>query len=151
MPPPPPLPGQLPNKMSEPMSVNSITLGLATIGKDGVPIMYGGGVMADVKDYKGKTILLSGKDVFLPDVCVKIEMDNFCKMIETTSKDEAALIFPQVWKSLKNVDTDKLYREKGEAWDNLMDDIPIFYACRFVLFKTPAPVAILTENTTVAQ
>jgi hypothetical protein len=116
------------------------TYGYATNGSNKMPFKFGDGVLVDEKDYKGKAIYISGKDVFLPDVVVQTSYDEFIKLINTTDKRQATHIFPQVWDAIKNVDFDKVYKEQGKAWSNLMDDIVIYYACRFVLFKTPAPI-----------
>ena len=121
-------------------------LGYAQSGRVRIPLKFGDGVEVDDDAYKGQDIYLSGKDVFLPDVLVKIKMDKYVKLIDGMSKKEATHIFPQVWKSIKDIkkeDVDRLYKEQGEAWSNLMDDIPIYYACRYVLFKTPSPVVYM--------
>jgi hypothetical protein len=116
------------------------SFGIATNGLSSVPIVFDGGKTLSYATCKGKTMYISGRDVFLPDVMVKTSFDEYVKFIKRTNKREANHIFPQVWNNIKNVDTDKLYREQGQAWSNLMDDIMIYYACRFILFKTPAPV-----------
>jgi hypothetical protein len=37
-------------------------------------------------------------------------------------------------------DTDKIYAKQGKAWQNMCDDIVLYYCCRVVLFKKPIPV-----------
>jgi hypothetical protein len=121
-------------------TVGETAYGYATNGSIKMPLKFGDGELLSDADVKGKTIYISGKDVFLPSVIVKTTFKVFVKQIKTTTKGEATHIFPLVWNNIKNVDVDKLYREQGEDWGNLMDDIVIYYVCRFILFKTPAPV-----------
>jgi hypothetical protein len=129
------------------MSFKKPTLGKTVLGyaknADGsvkMPLKFGDGVMLYDADSKGKTIYVSGRDVFLPDVTVKTSYDEFLQQIKTTTKGQATHIFPQVWNNIKNVDVDKLYEEQGQAWTDLCNDIVIYYVCRYKLFNTPAPV-----------
>jgi hypothetical protein len=120
-------------------TIGKTTVAYATNGSTNIPLIFGDGVMLKDANSKGKILYISGRDVFLPDVIVKTDYDEFAKMIKDV-KHKASHIFPQVWNAIKKVDADKLYIEQGEDWGNLMNDIVIYYACRFVLFKTPAPV-----------
>ena len=100
-----------------------------------------GGVMIEGKKAP-RMLQLSGVDVGLPEVIVQTPSKQFNRMCKTTSKADANLIFRRVWENIKKVDVDKAYAEQGEEWKDLLDDICLFYACRFVLFKKPAPVII---------
>ena len=85
-------------------------------------------------------IYLSGVDVGKPDVVVKTKGASFKKLCNDITKEQATLNFKEVWRNIKAVDTDKAFAEQGEEWSNLCDDIALFYACRYILFKMPAPV-----------
>ena len=37
-------------------------------------------------------------------------------------------------------DTDKIYKKKGKVWQDMCEDIVIYYCCRALLFKKPIPV-----------
>lgn len=125
----------------------AVATALATNGNiHTIPLVYGGGVMLDDDAYKGKMIYVSGKDVFMPDVIVKTSMDAFVKTVNSMSKKRATQVFPQVWANIKKVNVDKVYEEQGSAWKDLLDDIMIYYACRFKLFNTPAPLLDFTEE-----
>jgi hypothetical protein len=37
-------------------------------------------------------------------------------------------------------DTDKIYKKQGKIWQNMCEDIVIYYCCRVLLFKKPIPI-----------
>jgi len=84
-------------------------------------------------------LYISGADCFKPDVIVQTTHKEIKKIMNDISKNDAKTIFPQVWGALKNTDTDTAYARGGKEWDNLMEDIIIYYVCRFKLFGTPMP------------
>lgn len=86
-----------------------------------------------------ETLYISGTDCFKPDVFVQTTHKHIKDLMEMTTKNDAKRIFPQVWNVLKNTDTDTVYARGGGDWDNLMEDIIIYYVCRFRLFGTPMP------------
>ena len=109
--------------------------------KTNVPLVrHAGRRIYNVKKYYGKPVYLSGADALLPDVIIQTTMEQIEDMINTTTKEDAKMIMSQVWNAIKNVNVDAIYAEKGQAWSNLMDDILIFYTCRFVLFNMPMPI-----------
>lgn len=96
-------------------------------------------------DYKEDFVFLNTRDIGL-DIIVKTPHTEFQKLIEDCEKDTtqkaAAILFKQIWASIKMVTkdgTDKIFNVEPE-WSNLMDDIALFYACRWVLFKKPVPI-----------
>ena len=86
-----------------------------------------------------ETLYISGADCFKPDVFVQTTHAHIKELMEMTTKNDAKIIFPQVWGALKNTNTDTVYARGGEDWDNFMEDILIYYVCRFKLFGTPMP------------
>jgi hypothetical protein len=88
-----------------------------------------------------ETLYISGADCFKPDVFVQTTRTHIKELMDMTTKNDAKIIFPQVWGALKNTNTDTVYARGGEEWDNFMEDILIYYVCRFKLFGTPMPSA----------
>ena len=106
-----------------------------------IPMITGEGRRSnpDLAVNKDGFIFVSGHDAFCPDVVVKTtpkELEEAMKI----SKDEAKIVFLNVWRVIKHVNVDELYQRGGVAWSNFMNDIIIYYGCRWVLFNKPAPV-----------
>ena len=95
-------------------------------------------------DYTEEDIYLNTSDLGL-DVLVRGSHQAFQKFITTESEnsfDKNSMLFKQVWAEIKKATkdgTDKIY-EVEPAWSNLCDDIFIFYALRWILFKKPVPI-----------
>ena len=102
------------------------------------PLKNGSGVVLGEASIP-ETLYIAGADCFKPDVFVQTTYTQIKELMRTTSREEAKIIFPQVWNVLKNTDTDVVYARGGEDWDNLMQDIIIYYVARFKLFGTPMP------------
>jgi hypothetical protein len=90
-------------------------------------------------------IIISGADCFHPDVLVSTTKKEIDDMMESTSKDHAKIIFPRVWNVIKNANSDTLYSRGGKEWSDFMNDIIIYYVCRYKLFDTPFP-AVFNER-----
>ena len=98
-------------------------------------------------DYTEEFVVIDASDVCGSRVAAKTPHKQFQQFIEDTkkkTKKECATVFKQVWAVIKLTDIDKVYEEQGVAWSNLMEDITIFYACRWVLFEKPIPILKLT-------
>ena len=95
-------------------------------------------------DYKEEYIFLQTRDIGL-DVLVKTKHKQLQQFIEdekNNSYEENATIFMRVWTAIKEATKDgidKIYEVEPE-WSNLCDDIFIFYALRWLLFKKPVPI-----------
>jgi hypothetical protein len=123
--------------------LNEMTYAIASnSGGDTIPLMWGGGKRVSDKSLRNKKVYLSGKDVGYEDVLVETDFNNFTKTMKNMTKEQATGVFKGTWENLKNIDVDKIYQEKGEAWGNFCDDIMLFYCARFVLFKVPAPASL---------
>jgi hypothetical protein len=97
-------------------------------------------------DYKEEYIYLNTEDIGL-DILVKTphkKLEEFIDTQEKNSDEKNAMIFKQVWKAIKKATKDGTHkiRENESDWDNLMDDIYIFYSLRWLLFKTPVPILL---------
>jgi hypothetical protein len=103
------------------------------------PLKNGDGIVIDDKDIP-ETLYIAGADCFKEDVIVKTTGKEVKDLMDGTSKDEAKVIFPSVWNTIKNANTDKLYARGGKAWANFCNDIIIYYVCRYKLFGTPMPM-----------
>jgi hypothetical protein len=84
-------------------------------------------------------VYVSGEDALHPDVLVQTT-DTAIRNCIDKAKDGALIVFPQVWKALKSADADVLYAAGGQPWQDFMDDIIVFYACRLQLFGKPIPI-----------
>lgn len=105
-----------------------------------IPLKTAGGVVLNIDDEPaGKIIEISGCDAFMPDVIVRTTVGCIRRTMKEMSKKEARHTFTGVWNAIKNVNTDELYAEQGERWQNLMDDILLYYICRYKIFGTPFP------------
>ena len=107
-----------------------------------IPLQSGEGATLKMDDMMDEFVVISGHDAFHPDVMVKTTNAAIRGLFESTNKEEAKSVFPQVWNSIKNVDSDALFKRGGKAWDNFMNDILIYYVCRLHLFNHPIPVVI---------
>ena len=87
-----------------------------------------------------KYLFVSGADVFKEDVIVQTTPKSMLDMTERMTMPEANMIFKQTWEAIKATNTATAYAEQGEAWDNLLDDICLFYVARQKLFGKPWPV-----------
>ena len=97
-------------------------------------------------DYTEEFVVIDASDV-CPGVAVKTQhkkIEQFIEDIRKETKEECAAMFKRVWAVIKLTDVDKVYEEQGMAWRNLMDDIFLFYAYRWVLFKKPIPIIKMT-------
>ena len=110
--------------------------------------MTGGHALSkkQTKMYLKGYIHLSGADVGMPEVLVKTKGASFKKLCDDITKEDAKRTFKQIWLSIKAVDVDKAFAEQGEEWQNLCDDIALFYACRLRLFDMPAPIMNLGQH-----
>ena len=84
-------------------------------------------------------LYIAGTDCFKEGVFVQTTHTHIKELMTDISKADAKIIFPQVWWALKSTDTDTAYARGGEQWALLMEDIIIYYVCRFKLFGTPMP------------
>jgi len=100
-------------------------------------------IVADSKGASDKNgfIFLDGAGAGIP-VIVQTTPGTVEGMINKYSKKVCKKVFPQVWKALKKSDVHALYKEGGEAWTDLMDDILVFYVCRHKLFGTLFPCVV---------
>ena len=105
-----------------------------------IPLKNGEGFVLNEANPIPETLFISGADCFKDDVVVQTTRKEIMDLMESTTKDEAKVIFPQVWNVIKNTDTDKVYARGGKAWTNFMQDIIIYYVARFKLFGTPMPM-----------
>jgi hypothetical protein len=92
-----------------------------------------------VIDHMPAQLLVSGHDAFHPDVIVQTTSSELNHMLQTTSKEEAKLLFPLVWSAIKNVEPSILHGRGGKAWSNFCSDIILYYVCRYQLFGTLIP------------
>jgi len=114
---------------------------LVKAGEKRMPLTTHGGVVLDTDAIADNQIIyISGHDAFLPDVVVRTTMECIRRNMEQISKEEARLTFTTIWNAIKNVNTDELYAEQGERWQDLMDDIVLYYVCRYKIFGTAFPV-----------
>lgn len=87
---------------------------------------------------------LYGEEAGFPLVLVKYDWKIYDDFVNSISKTSARKVFGQVWPILKKTTMDDVAawsEEGGQEWSDFCDDIAIFYACRFVLFGTPVPLA----------
>jgi predicted CopG family antitoxin len=92
-------------------------------------------------DYDKEYIFLDPDDV-CKNVLVKMPHKEFQELIEDIKKEGkevCATIFKRIWAKLKTTDVEKIVGDEPE-WEDLMGDIPVFYALRWVLFKKPVPL-----------
>lgn len=96
-------------------------------------------------DYKEDFVFLNTRDIGL-DIIVKTSHTKFQKLIEKieaeNSLEYCKRIMVSIWIAIKKATkdgTDKIFNVEPE-WSNLIDDIALFYACRWVLFKKPVPI-----------
>ena len=117
---------------------------IASNGTNYIPMWVTGGDMSQASLEKLDTTcyLVSGADVFCPDVVVRTTKKEITEMMNEFSADDCRKVFPQVWKVIKNTNTDALYTAGGRPWANFMEDILIYYVCRFKLFGTPIPCIV---------
>jgi hypothetical protein len=120
---------------------NGIALATSGNASLAIPLHTEGGVRV-AREELPERIFLSGKDCFLPDVLVSTTRKEIEDMVNTTSKADAKIIFPRVWNAIKKIDTDAVYRRGGADWNNLMNDVLIYYVCRYRLFGTPMPMVV---------
>jgi hypothetical protein len=105
-----------------------------------IPLKNGDGFVLNEANPIPETLFISGADCFKDDVIVQTTRKEIMDLMDMTSKDDAKAIFPKVWGVIKNTDTDTVYTRGGKAWANYMQDIIIYYVCRFKLFGTPMPM-----------
>lgn len=116
------------------------------VGSDGsvttVPMRSVGGVGGYIDTSVPMQIILSGAECGHPDVAVATTTTKISKTFDWLSDkpDKPAVVFASAWKAIKAVNADELYRRGGRAWQDLMDDIVIFYVARQMLFNKPVPV-----------
>ena len=120
----------------------SYSLSCARIGDTATifPLKNGAGFVLNEANPIPETLYISGEDCFKKGVVVQTTRKYIKELMDMTTKNDAKIIFPQVWGALKNTDTDTVYARGGEEWSNFMDDIIIYYVCRFKLFGTPMPM-----------
>ena len=97
-------------------------------------------------DYKEEYIYLNTADIGL-DILVKTPTQQFKEFMDTQEKnsfEKNAYTFKQVWTAIKKATkdgTDKISENESE-WNNLNDDIFIFYCLRWILFNKPVPIML---------
>ena len=115
---------------------------VATNGNDSIPITWGEGPRPADAEWANKKVRVSGRDAGLPEVIVEIKYEIIDKTVKGMNKRDASKAFKMAWDALKQVDVDKAYNEQGKDWENLMDDIIMFYCARLILFKIPIPAIV---------
>ena len=99
-------------------------------------------------DYKDEFVFIGAEDV-CPGVLVKHrhkDLQGLMENIKKETKEEMAQMFKRIWVSIKQTDVDKAYKEQGEVWGNLMDDILLFYAYRWALFNKAIPIVKMPQD-----
>jgi hypothetical protein len=97
-------------------------------------------------DYKEEYMYLNTADIGL-DILVKTPTQQFKEFMDTQEKnsfEKNAFTFKQVWTAIKKATkdgTDKISENESE-WNNLNDDIFIFYCLRWILFNKPVPIML---------
>ena len=95
-------------------------------------------------DYTEDDIYLNTSDLGL-DMLVKGKHEQMVKCVkycEKNSFDKNAIIIKRVWENIKKATkdgTDKIHGVEP-VWSRLSDDIFIFYAVRYTMFKKPIPI-----------
>ena len=100
-------------------------------------------VLEIIRDlYVSDHIYLSTEELGL-QVLVKTPHKEFEENLEKCeaemSREQAAAVFKKAWSIIKKTDIDKIY-DVQPAWGNFCDDIVIFFAMRWILFKKPVPI-----------
>jgi hypothetical protein len=116
---------------------------------DILPLKVCGGDLVSTPNLP-KHIIISGADCFHPDVLVSTTRKEIDDMMESTSKDDARIIFPRVWNVIKNANSDTLYSRGGKEWSDFMSDILIYYVCRYKLFDKPFPTISRADEARIA-
>jgi len=97
-------------------------------------------------DYTDEFVVIDASSV-CPGVALKHphkQLQQFVEDIKKETKKELATMIKRVWVVIKLTDVEKAFKEQGQAWGNLCDDILIFYAYRWVLFNKPIPIIKMT-------
>jgi hypothetical protein len=99
-----------------------------------------------------------GKDTKIPqleEVAVTTSNKSILKCFGEMTLDEAKHVFVATWMSMVNTlekaTVDEMYEEKGEAWQNLCDDIVLFYVARSIVFKNPIPIKDPSSKTDAGE
>jgi hypothetical protein len=114
----------------------------------GIVKMIAGQINSD--DYKEEFIYLNAIEIGL-DIITKTPHKQFQEFLEhterTETKENIKKLMVSVWVAIKEATKDgidKVYNKEPE-WSNLMDDIFIFYALRWILFKKPVPLVLPSD------
>lgn len=94
-------------------------------------------------DNTEEEIYISSKDIGFPDIVVKstnTQVSKLCKKCAKLGRANACRMMNDIYKEIKDKNVDQLYQEKGTEWQNLVDDIVLFYCARFAAFKMRMPV-----------
>ncbi len=110
------------------------------------PFSTENGILLEDKDIPEK-LYISGIDCFHPEVRVLTNKKYIDKMMSVITIEKAKQAFQSVWNSIKNVKPELLYKKGGKNWSNFMDDIIIYYICRYKLFNKPIPMVDVIEST----
>ena len=99
-------------------------------------------------DYKDEFVFIGAED-FCPGVVVKTthkQIQHLVEVIKKETRKEMAQMFSRIWVSIKHTDIEKAFKEQGEMWGNLMDDIVLIYAYRWMLFNKPISIIKLPQD-----
>lgn len=109
---------------------------------DSVPLKTSDGFVLSPPSNPKQSLFVSGRDAFHPDVSVETNWSVIKPILEECLADKqmAAASFKGTWTNLKNANTDKLFADKGQAWQDFCDDLVLYYCARVALFKMPMPM-----------
>ena len=89
-------------------------------------------------------VLVSASDAFHKNVVVRTTKQAICELILIMKKDKEDFLrhlFVRLSKSIQNANSHELYKKGGVEWRKFMDDILLYYACRFILFNKQMPIS----------
>lgn len=130
-------------KATHKITGESTTLGEITI------TTHSGSKKQNITADPHQRLQFSGIDAGFPELVVETTADSVSKQLKSLkrhlkqSKIQFFLTLKSIEKALsiaKEKDFLTMYEEQGEPWQNLMDDVMLYYCSRFLLFKTPMPI-----------
>lgn len=115
---------------------------------DGTSILvnvHDGKILNNIPD----KLMISGNEINLPDVAVKTTKKELEKCFAMMPNVNVKRVFINSWNAIKQFGPDdmaRLYNEQGKDWQNLMQDIIIFYCARNILFGKPIPIIPIDQQ-----